>query len=378
MNTKTKKAEYFYRVLGSEVFEECKEEKQPVPVMLKSESDGENMYFSFESNKWLPFRYEKFDSNDSQFFAEFKKKQENDKFGINMDITGSSVITDEETLSVEFSVQYLSRGKGETAPAIQEESVLFDMKNGTIQHSVNPKNQKHTFFSFSELEDSSLVPPKKAVNAALKNLLTIAEKFTQKKISSIYFATEPNSKDEKKQIESALFEIQALMRLPFAHELYPVICSKELKNLNLQFKFNREDSDVLKKFFGKMKIENCKMTQNAYLKNPMLLVTYIKMKKCGFKDANLFEAVLFEDENAKIIDSIEISILRPFSKFCIKKCGEAAAMSILLKKSDSIENKTNGIAMLMQNFRHIPKELVKDILESGFTDENCLALSAVR
>ena len=54
MNTKTKKAEYFYRVLGSEVFEECKEEKQPVPVMLKSESDGENMYFSFESNKWLP------------------------------------------------------------------------------------------------------------------------------------------------------------------------------------------------------------------------------------------------------------------------------------------------------------------------------------
>ena len=170
-----------------------------------------------------------------------------------------------------------------------------------------------------------------------------------------------------------------LTMLPCEPNLYAVLMNKELHELKFSFNYDRSDTNVLNKFLQKAQISDHRVLRKIYAGHPTILLLCMRLHDSGFRDINLYNRVIESEENREEIRYLDRKALVFFSQYSIKKRGELATMNTLLRKSEDEGPymKDDALCMFRSYFRHIPKELRKDILEDGFTRFNHDALAKI-
>ncbi len=422
---------YFYRKTSTAIFEQYKGERSIVPVRLKSPFSDRNSYYSFGEEKWIDFdgntdslssffrgdflpaeyadnpeepegfafnvdpvaaflnkdagsHIEDLDAGQMKAYLEkrtllqkFRYDTENytDSRGIEKNCYGVKIEADEEKLTLKITVLEFSR----EGPDLVEESVLYDIKDGRVDINLSGAS-----LFYAEIDDEGGVKepamryscdkkalellngrkiPRRASQFAFDIFLDLAESFW-----GISYDT---YRDYGGNLLQKMYD---MTMIPYEPCLYPVLMDRRFTR---KFRYRRTDSKVFKRFCRKMRIRNTKFLRKLYLERPEVLITCMNIKACGFKDVNIYYRVLKKPYFCRIFDSIQLSHLAFFSRWCIKNRGELSAMNILLKESDDWVEKSDAISMFAENFRHIPKTLRNDILKDGLTTFNHDALSNV-
>ena len=232
-------------------------------------------------------------------------------------------------------------------------SILYDIKNGKI-----------------EKEGKDFELPIEIVDFAFDKVVEVAKAFTGIKIKA----------EKSDNIQQMLETMQNLTNLPFEPNLFPVLTSRYVQSLN--FALERTNSTIYRDFCKKAKIRNHKMLRKAFVLRPDSLLTYMRVKNCGFKDVNIFNRVLAEKNLYTLFDKycydIDETHLSYFCKKCIKARGELCTIHLLSKaKSDDNYYFEDSLSMFCRYYRHIPKTLRNEIYHDGFTKFNHDALSEI-
>lgn len=218
--------------------------------------------------------------------------------------------------------------------------------------------------------------PEGVLYEAYKKLSALAKKFTglSETPRTSYNLSEENRKPWY------LKEMYTLTMLPCEPQLFSVLISKELHKLKINFNYDRKDTKVLSKFLKKAHIKDYRVLRKNYAEEPTVLLIYMRLYDSGFRDINLFNRVIEDEENRQKIELIDRKALVFFSKYSIKKRGQVATMNTLLRKIAEIDVpwiREDAISMFYEYFRFIPEDLRKDILEDGFTRFNHDALEKI-
>lgn len=350
--------------------------------------------------------YLRWHENSNRF--SFMQKNFRDKEGIKKNYAGAKICIDYKKLTLKLSFIIFSRKATQEfltplneEPELSEESIFFDMKTGvvTCDFSWNiheflsseremkklDKSHKpyHTYQSilsfFRELEGKKL--PSCVLKAAYEKLCLLAQKFTGLKKTPSFGKTVTEDKNTGKG--RYLSEMYIFTKLPCEPLLYGILMSEELFNMGLHFRYSRKDTKVLNRFLRKARIKNYRVLRKTFAENPKCLFSYMRLNDAGFKDINLYNRVIESQENIEEINRFDRKSFVFFCKKCIKTRGELPTMNLLLKKNfdeDGDElwyEKSDAMDMFAKYFSHLPEELVKDILEDGFTKFNHDALSNI-
>jgi len=429
--------EYFYRKIGTADFVKSSEPKTVLPLYLKSMYKKEPQYFCSETQQWktfsgdydslisdspqlvpaefilapktpeIPeFHYDPIIETDvtnvtnrlySRFFylESFNASQvskymdyveekhlydfylHNYKDSDNMEKNYFSVCleTDEENLTLKITVQNLkciqeSISSRETIiiPIIEDDPVCFDLKNGIIDGCVSDLNMLNFF------EKTSI--PNSLRKHIFQSFLKLVQLFTKIPYESLL---ERYSEVLDKYNFEEMFK---LTKLPYEPNLYTVLSNREFKDRKIRFNYTRDDPNIYAKFCKKMRIQNTKTVRRCFNNRPESLLTYLKLKDCGFTDINLYNRVLENKNNYDFFDSIRLRPLIFFTLYSIKERGEIATMNTLLKDREEINDlylftEQDTLEMFERFFEHIPETLRNDILRDGFTRFNHDALSNI-
>ena len=350
----------------------------------------------------------------SRYFVNSKYYKDSNK--ISKDYIAAEIITDIEKLTltlsfIKFKRKELTDWKAQwnsseksfaTFPCYSDalpppsetsrETFFYDMKNGIFSENfINPEDTYYKSYSdnpsyarhcnlMNILRDLELSAyPTVVLKEAYQELCRLAKIYTGLK-------TTPTVSDISQDNKSPryLTEMYYLTMLPCEPKLFVVLKNKEFDSLNIRFKYERTDTEVLNKFLRKTHINGYRILRKVYADSPLILLTYRRLHDAGFRDVNLYNRVIQNGEYYNFIDILPRADFIFFSNYCIKHRGENATLNLLLKQVDQENSEYDDFAfldhadtltMFHKYFRHIPKQLKKDILKDGFTQFNHDALS---
>ncbi|MBR1721879.1 MAG: PcfJ domain-containing protein [Treponema sp.] len=356
-------------------------------------------------------------AEEMQDFLTWREKQKRfsymqvnfcDKEGVSKNYAGAEILVDYKKLTLKLSFMMFDRKPSEEEivplseePLLKEESIFFDMKNGNLscnfsdtiykldelfssKRELKKKNlpyQKHEkiLLFFREFESKKL--PSVILKAAHEKLCLLAQKYTG--LSNPPSFRDSVIEDRNTGKKRYLSEMYIFTKLPCEPLLYGILMNKELYDIKFHFRYSRKDTKVLNHFLRKARIKNYRVLRKSFSEHPQVLISYIRLHDAGFKDINLYNRIIESKENIDEINHLERKSLIFFCKKCIKLRGEIPCMNLLLKKTydedgdEDFYEKSDAMNMFAQYFDHLPKELVKDILEDGFTKFNHDALSNI-
>ena len=227
--------------------------------------------------------------------------------------------------------------------------------------------------------------PKAVLCEAYKKLCSLAQKYTG--LKNVPTASDPLSKMEKNEEARFLSEMYILTKLPCEPKLYGILMNQEVHELKINFKYKRNDTKVLNKFLHKAHIKNYRILKKEYAENPLSLLTFRRLKDAGFRDLNLYNKVIQNQDFLEEINNAPRKALIFFFRYSLKHRSEIATLNTFLKTKDGFCNDENAeemdfyldkydaMEMFQKYFRHIPAQLRKDILKDGFTLFNHDALA---
>ncbi len=353
---------------------------------------------------------------EMQCFLDWREKskrfsfmQENfrDKEGILKNYAGAKIHVDYKKLTLKLSFMIFSRQLVkeqiiplDETPFIKEEIIFFDMKKGNITcdfsdpiykvsklFESNQKNKKtlsyqmHEKILFFLRERETKELPSLILKAAHEKLCLLAQKYT--KLENPLSFHDSVIKDKNTGKGRYLSEMYIFTKLPCEPLLYGVLMNKELSDIKFRFKYSRKDTKVLNHFLRKARIKNYRFLRKSFVENPLVLISYMRLRDSGFTDINLYNRIINNEDNIKEINRFQRNSLVFFCKKCIKTRGEISTMNLLLKKTYDEEGyeewyeKSDAMDMFALYFEHLPEGLVKDIFEDGFTKFNHDALSNI-
>ena len=283
-------------------------------------------------------------------------------------------------------------------PLTSTDTFVFDMKKGLFSsNAVNPEKyndyiektdkdyQKfHKLLNFLRTLELKTYP-KAVLCEAYKKLCCLAQKYTG--LKTIPTASDPLSKLNNKEEARFLSEMYILTKLPCEPKLYGILMNQEVHELKINFKYKRNDTKVLNKFLQKAHIKNYRILKKEYAENPLSLLTFRRLKDAGFRDLNLYNKVIQNQDFMEEINNAPRKALIFFLRYSLKHRSEIATLNTFLKTKDGFNNDENAeemdfyldkydaMDMFQKYFRHIPKQLRKDILKDGFTTFNHDALA---
>lgn len=410
------KTDFFYRnikhYVSTSVFTHYTEEQKFVRVVLKNKYIAENMFFCEKSKLWKPYSVfcreyyaaHGFDEpplyleyaeasdfpalpdviksdKDTQFIedytaeqiaqylryrkdaarAEFARENELDANKIPKNLFAYEITTDTKRLFVAIKARSFVAVKMpvETQTCGGEESaeIVFDMQTGEVKS-----------------EGKAFDMPIEVAQFALEKLLEVVSAFAGVKIKAEKGGT----------TKEILDTMRNLTYLPFEHKLYSVLTDEYTSDEH--FAIDRGNSKIFRDFCKAAKIRNYRTLRKAYNARPAALLTYLRVKSCGFRDVNIFNRVLAEknlyslfDENCRTKNRTSLVF---FCKKCIKARGELSTIHILSKvnKADSsrpIYEFDDALRMFHRYFRYVPNDLRDEIYHDGFTEANHNALSEI-
>ncbi len=304
---------------------------------------------------------------------------QNCKDSENMEKNNFSIFleTDEENLSLRITIKSfgydyipasIPDGEPNIIPIVEDNSVCFDLKNGTIEGCLSDISVLKRF-------ESEKIP--KALRKHIFQIfLELVQRFTKIPYESLL-------ERYCEVLDKYNFEeIFKLTKLPYEPDLYIVLSSGEFEKRKTRFNYTREDPNIYAKFCEKLGIQNTKTVRRCFNKRPQSLLTYLQLKDCGFTDINLYNRVLGNKKYYSFIDGTKLKPLKFFTLYSIKERGEIATMNTLLKcREETSEfdlfDERDSLEMFERFFEHIPETLRNDILRDGFTRFNHDALSNI-
>lgn len=283
-------------------------------------------------------------------------------------------------------------------PLTSTDTFVFDMMKGLFSsNAVNPEKyndyiekkdkdyQKfHKLLNFLRTLELKTYP-KAVLCEAYKKLCCLAQKYTG--LKTVPTASDPLSKMKKNEEARFLSEMYILTKLPCEPKLYGILMNQEVHELKINFKYKRNDTKVLNKFLQKAHIKNYRILKKEYAENPLSLLTFRRLKDAGFRDLNLYNKVIQNQDFLEEINNAPRKALIFFFRYSLKHRSEIASLNTFLKTKDGFCNDENdgnletyldkydAMEMFQKYFRHIPAQLRKDILKDGFTLFNHDALA---
>lgn len=240
----------------------------------------------------------------------------------------------------------------------EEEPDFIDEFDDDDNHVAKRFNWIQTVLSGKKL-------PQCVLQFAFERLASYARKFTGIELLLPY----PEARSK------VLPFMHCIAMLPTEPNLYAVITNSAFSG----FRYKRTDAELYNRFCKKYRIKSYRQLRVLYAERPEVLVSYLHIKSCGFKDINIYNQVL---ESAERCVAFFDNALRArkelvfFAKYSIKRRGELATMHGLLRDFDREHwIASDAIDMFCKYFRHIPETLKKDILKDGLTEFNHDALS---
>lgn len=285
-------------------------------------------------------------------------------------------------------------------PLTSTDTFIFDMKKGLFSSNALKPNIDDIYVDTGEATEdyqnfqkllSSLKQlelktyPKAVLCEAYKKLCCLAQKYTG--LKNVPTASDPLSKMKKNEEARFLSEMYILIKLPCEPKLYGILMNQEVHELKINFKYKRNDTKVLNKFLQKAHIKNYRILKKEYTENPLSLLTFRRLKDAGFRDLNLYNKVIQNQDFMEEINNAPRKALIFFLRYSLKHRSEIATLNTFLKTKDGFNNDENAeemdfyldiydaMEMFQKYFRHIPKQLRKDILKDGFTTFNHDALA---
>ena len=369
---------------------------------------------------------EDYSPHEMQNYLDWKKEQERyyvnlknfvDKNNIRKDYVFAEIIVDDEKFTLTLLFKRFARKELKNPldffynrinvsfpaysnelpepPTLLNEKIFFDMKNGKVsfefdfdggeKNITNPWNHiavhytkeksKHELFIeiLLFLKDFDLSRyPEQILSETYQKYSLLAKKFTG-------LATTPTTKNlSSDHRPEFLCEMYELTMIPCEPKLYKeVLMSSEFEERHLRFKYSRKDTKVLKKFMRKAHIRNYRTLRKVYAEEPGVLLVYMRLRDCGFRDVNLFNRVIESENNRNVIKKLDLEDLVFFSKYSIKKRGQISTLNLLLKEYSDYYEIRDGMHMFRRYFKHIGSDLRKAILKDGFTRFNHNALSNI-
>ncbi len=291
--------------------------------------------------------------------AETARENELDANKIPKNIFAYEITTDTKNLFVSIKARSFVAVKMpvETQTCGGEESaqLIFDMKTGEVKREGKPFDM-----------------PIEVAQFALEKLLEVAKCFTG-----------VNIKIDKKERNAVdiIKVMNDLTALPFEYKLVSVLKEKYVENLH--FEIDRANSKIYNDFCKKAKIRNYRMLKKAYEARPEALLTYLRVKSCGFRDVNIFNRIFAEKNLFTLFDKYcrteNLTSLVFFCKKCIEARGELSTIHILSKvnQADFSRAFDDALRMFHRYFRYVPTDLRGEIYHEGFTEANHNALSEI-
>lgn len=285
-------------------------------------------------------------------------------------------------------------------PLTSTDTFIFDMMKGLFSSNALKPNIDDIYVVTGEATEdyqkfqkllSSLKQlelktyPKAVLCEAYKKLCSLAQKYTG--LKNVPTASDPLFKMKKNEEARFLSEMYILTKLPCEPKLYGILMNQEVHELKINFKYKRNDTKVLNKFLHKAHIKNYRVLKKEYAENPLSLLTFRRLKDAGFRDLNLYNKVIQNQDFMEEINNAPRKALIFFLRYSLKHRSEIATLNNFLKTKDGFNNDENAeemdfyldkydaMEMFQKYFRHIPKQLRKDILKDGFTTFNHDALA---
>ena len=285
-------------------------------------------------------------------------------------------------------------------PLTSTDTFIFDMNKGLFSSNALKPNKDDIYEDTGEATEdyqkfqkllSSLKQlelktyPKAVLCEAYKKLCSLAQKYTG--LKNVPTASDPLSKMKKNEDARFLSEMYILTKLPCEPKLYGILMNQEVHELKIHFRYKRKDTKVLNKFLHKAHIKNYRILKKEYAENPLSLLTFRRLKDAGFRDLNLYNKVIQNQDFLEEINNAPRKALIFFLRYSLKHRSEIATLNTFLKTKDGFNNNENAevmdfyldkydaMEMFQKYFRHIPKQLRKDILKDGFTTFNHDALA---
>ena len=428
--------EYFYRKIGTVDFEKSSEPKTVLPIRVKNIYVKEPQYYCSKTKQWKVFNgdidsliaaspelipvefietpeepeplklhydpiswlngtnrssYNDFciealtasqvaeymDFVDKKHRYDFYLQNRLDFNGIQKNFFSVCLETDEENLTLKITTQ---KFENEIAPitrqnealtiipTVEKDYICFDLKNGTI------KGYGSDLDSVLIFENTRI--PKCLRQHIFQSFLGLVQRFTKIPYQSLQerYCEVLNKHNFR--------EMYMLTKLPYEPDLYLILTSQDYEKRKTHFNYSRTDPNIYAKFCEKMGIQNTKIVRRCFNNRPESLLTYLKIKDCGFTDINLYNRVLENEKNYKFFDYIDLRPLKFFTEYSIKERDEIATMNTLLKDKEKSNDWffydiQDAMEMFQIFFEHIPEALRNDILRDGFTRFNHDALSNI-
>ena len=285
-------------------------------------------------------------------------------------------------------------------PITSTDTFIFDMNKGLFSSNALKPNIDDIYVVTGEATEdyqkfqkllSSLKQlelktyPKAVLCEAYKKFCSLAQKYTG--LKTVPTASDPLAKMDKSEEARFLSEMYILTKLPCEPKLYGILMNQEVHELKINFKYKRNDTKVLNKFLQKAHIKNYRILKKEYAENPLSLLTFRRLKDDGFRNLNLYNKVIQNQDFMEEINNAPRKALIFFLRYSLKHRSEIATLNTFLKTKDGFNNDENtdemdfyldkydAMEMFQKYFRHIPKQLRKDILKDGFTTFNHDALA---
>ena len=391
-------------------------EKSDTVVFPKSISDAEKNHMRFlgrlakkvaelklnEQNIYHPYGFEDYSTKEMTDFLNYRTERARSKFAksniydkekIKKSLYAVEVGTDYDNLKVYIKTRYytpvvkpIETNTYDSKEIIK--TLSFDVKNGKINLSVSPDeptSPNDSSYSVDDnLQDTELVVydeyckianqfvlPFEIAKFALERLIELAKTFTGYQLKI----------DEPKVTSHALQTMVCLTMQPFEYKICPIIYSKYVWPATA--KLNRSNPNIYNKFCKTMHIKSYRSLRKAYEKRPESLLTFLRIKKCRFSDANIFNKILADRELYNFFDSSDNKNLKNdtdlafFCRISKKQRGELSTFYTLEKSIKNDYFMLDSLSMFHDYYRNIPKTLIDDILKDGFTEFNHNALTNI-
>ena len=243
-------------------------------------------------------------------------------------------------------------------------------------------------------EQETAFLPKEIIQKAHAAFLQLADAYTGIKVFSFTRKMDLNlARPEKNKNYSRSYNQRASIRGSYLREMYritkipyePNLChvlfSEDYGTFGKKITYKRKNSKILNRFLRKNKIHGYRLLRKLYSEYPEVLLVYMRLKNCGFKDINLYNKVFSNLTYVNILLNYDYEPLIFFARYCISKRSEIPTLNLLLKQSEreirNFYNVADGMYMFMEYFKHIPETLRRDIIYQGFTEFNHDALTNI-
>ena len=368
--------------------EKAEDVKFPSSILEAAKSQRMLHWLSsgYAETESAPYEIEDYSAGEMADYLDYRRKCERARFArrnsydagrIPKQLFAVEIETDTENLVLSIKARYFNAlvtpvERGEYDSGETTAFLSFDMKNGTVSSSVElvkyyDWEEKSTARDFKKTQENiaRFTLPRSVASFAFEKLIFLARLFTKLQIKA----------DCPEKTGDILCKMHKLVFLPCEYKLCDVIFAD--KDYPFKVNLNRLNANIYNDYCKSMHIKSRRVLRKAYEERPESLLTFLRIKKCRFSDANIFNSILTSKELYEFFDKADINELRFFCRIAFKKRGELPALNLLKKAAKNGYFVLDSISMFYDYYRSIPKSLVDDILSDGFTHFNHDALSNI-